>query len=68
MNKKDDTLYIQAEFFQRLPIALVQVKVGNTLENLRNKITHITEKLYNITTNSVFICLTIFPILTLLFK
>ena len=33
---------------QRLPVALVQVKVGNTSENLLNKIRHITYYFYQI--------------------
>ena len=32
--------------FQRLPIALAQVKVGNTSENLLNEIRQITYDLY----------------------
>ena len=32
--------------FQRLPIALAQVKVGNTSENLLNEIRQITYYLY----------------------
>ena len=33
---------------QRLPVALVQVKVGNTSENLLNKIRHIIYYFYQI--------------------
>ena len=49
--------------FQRLPIALTQVKAGNTTENLLNEIRQIryslhraketTKKVYNIIMNSI---------------
>ena len=49
--------------FQRLPIALAQVKAGDTSENLPNEICQIiyslhraketTQKVYNIITNSI---------------
>ena len=49
--------------FQRLPIALAQIKAGNTSENLLNeirqiiysldKVTAITRKVYNYIMNSI---------------
>ena len=39
--------------FQGLPIALAQVKAGNTSENLLNEIRQITEKVYNNRVNSI---------------
>ena len=51
------------QMLQRLPIALAQVKVGNTSENLLNEIRQIiyffyrakenTKKVYNTTMNSI---------------
>ena len=65
--KASDRLYIKIfspkQMLQRLPVALVQVKAGNTSENIRQIIyalyraKNITEKVYNnvhCTKNEVF--------------
>ena len=41
------------QMFQRLPIALAQVKAGNTSENLLNEIRQITKKVCNNIMNSI---------------
>ena len=60
---RDLKILTPKQMLQRLPIALAQVKAGNTSENLLNEVRHIihslyqgkeiTEKVYNNIMNSI---------------